>query len=312
MPVATTSKARQQGDVPHPQAAPARPLPGHTDVRESTSARRPPPAGAPALDRVDLVDLVRPPEHPPCVDHGLAGGLRAWLEDAAAVAAPIDGPLRARVVDRRSLLDPEEVASQPTAAAPTLLGSIRDELVAIAFRQVLTAGTQRRPFEAAVAGALVLGRDCATARLGGLGPTKRRELRSYVERASATISRQWRPMPTSWFPRTGERLRAPLAGGAVVLAAHADLVVGSPSRAAASVCIVQVAAGSPGVAHQRGRQLAAVIETLRSGVPPWRVATYYPAQGKLDIDDFTDQFVADAVVAVCAAVKRHRGTSRAA
>jgi hypothetical protein len=100
------------------------------------------------------------------------------------------------------------------------------------------------------------------------------------------------------LPRTAERIEVPLGGGAVVLRATADLVLGRPSDGTASVCLVRLEdrrrdqTGS--LQAKRARRALALAETLRSGAPPWRVASYDPDEGRLSCDDVDEAMLAQA------------------
>ena len=62
----------------------------------------------------------------------------------------------------------------------------------------------------------------------------------------------------------------------------------------ASVGLVQVNSGSRRPGHRDDAHLAAVAETLRSGAPPFVVATYHTRTGELDVDPVTPELLAVA------------------
>ena len=68
------------------------------------------------------------------------------------------------------------------------------------------------------------------------------------------------------------------------LPAPADLALGAPAGSEATVCLVRVVAGPPRAEHRQQLHVCALLQTLRSGAPPFRVATWYSATGPSDAD----------------------------
>jgi len=65
----------------------------------------------------------------------------------------------------------------------------------------------------------------------------------------------------------------------VVLSGTLDLVLGAPSSGRASVCMVNVRSGEQQSWHRTALGFLALLETLRSGAAPFRLATYYSTTG---------------------------------
>lgn len=244
------------------------------------------------------------------VDPGLAGGLRAWLEDGVApyVAGRPSGagPL---VVDRWSAarLPPADHSGEAGGGRLTVEGA-RQAMVACLFRQLVVAGTVRSPFADAMAGLRSDGWGEGVVRfVSALPRATRQALRREVDAHGSAMAAGWPVLPGGWLPRTTARLCAPLAGGRVLVRATASLVLGAPPSDRSSRCLVDVQAGEPRGEHGTARRLLALVETVRSGAPPCRVATYYPATGHLDTEDPTDVTLAATVPAVVEAVRRRTG-----
>ncbi len=225
----------------------------------------------------------------PAVDPGLAGGLRDWLEDelSEAVAGLPDGTGPVRVT--KDALDQVLVCeahflSERRQPRQVTTEMARGTLVDLLFRQWVTTGAMGDAWEDAVC-ALRVGRDDGV--LGfveQLAPDARARLAAEVEEHAARIAECWPILAPSWMARTQERLDVPLAGGRIRLAGVVDLAIGAPSAGQASVCIVEVKSGRRRLEHRGDVHLYALLETLRSGAPPFRVATFYTADGEIDVE----------------------------
>ncbi len=272
-----------------------------------------------------LARLVSSPRSRPTVDRGLAGGLRAWLEDGIAGVGDDDpgrsdagrthhggsAAGRAGTAPRRALVRDGTTARSLTLAHRGTFGvrDLRAWLTRAIFRLTVVQGPLRHPFEDALCAISVTehGPDLLDA-VSRLRAGERADLRAFARARASAISSQWHPVPAAWLPRTGERLQVPLGGGAVVLRATADLVLGRPSDGTASVCLVRLhdqrRDQSGTVQAERARRALALAETLRSGAPPWRVASYDPGEGRLSCDDVGPELLAEAVRDVLHALGR--------
>jgi len=266
-----------------------------------------PLSGAALLDRLRVTGRPRP-----VADPGLAGDLRAHLEhgiDGPAGSVPSHGPVddaglrcgpgaplvvTARRLTR-ALACPVHATGDPLDERGFSLPLACGALVDVLFRQLVATGAIGDAVTDGMAG---LGVDDHRAPLvawiGQLAPTELSELRSEVERQADGLRRRWPALDPAWLPRTHERIRVPLAGGAVELVAHVDLALGRPGGDEASVALVDVTSGSRRPAHRDDRHLHALIETLRSTTPPFAVATYYTRTGELDVDPVTPELLVDA------------------
>jgi hypothetical protein len=251
------------------------------------------------------------PRHRPPVDPGLAGGLRDWLEDGIApfVGARPAGsePLVVRPFDVWSALHVPPVAPaahRPVADAPPTDAStgppFTRRLVAASvhalFRQLVTTGRIADPMADALDALRVDAGGSGTAGLFELlDPAATARLREEVERQAAVLVTCWTRLPPQWLPRTRDRIRVALAGGRVVLEDVLDLVVGDPPTTTTSLCVVQLRTGPPQAGHREDLGCTALFETVRSGAPPFRIASFYSADGHLEIEDVTDGLLVGAV-----------------
>jgi hypothetical protein len=240
-------------------------------------------------------------DHRPVVDPGLAGGLRDWLEDGL-VEAVASLPAGADVVRvnkesiSRVLLCEAHLVAGRTAPRAVTVDLARGSLVDALFRQWVTTGVIDDPWNDALAAFAVEGdRDGIIAFVTGLPTALRRRITDQVAEHAANIVERW-PVPSpAWLPRTQERLEVPLCGGRVVLAGVVDLVLGSPAQDRASVCLVELKSGARRVEHRGDLHFYALLEALRSGAPPFRIATYYSATGELDAEPVGEDTLVSAL-----------------
>jgi len=226
----------------------------------------------------------------PAIDPGLAGGLRDWLEDGLmeAVSALPTGVEVVRVsketLNQVLVCEAHAVAFRQAPRVVTV-DLARGSLVDALFRQWVTTGAIDDPWGDALAAFEVEGdRDGVVSFLAGLPAPLGRRLRDEVAEHAASIVERW-PLPSpAWFPRTQERLEVPLCGGRVVLAGVVDLVLGGPAQDRASVCLVELKSGARRLEHRGDLHFYALLEALRSGAPPFRIATYYSGTGELDAE----------------------------
>jgi hypothetical protein len=226
----------------------------------------------------------------PVVDPGLAGGLRDWLEDGLAEAVgelrPDLGPVRVTKEAVNQVLTCEaHFAARRAEPRQVSVELARGTLVDALFRQWVTTGRLGDPWADGLAALAAEGdRDGIGVFVTTLPAERREALAAELSAHAARISTSW-PVPApSWMARTQERLLVPLAGGRMVLSGVIDLALGAPSAGRASVCVVEVKSGRRRVEHRADLHLYALMETLRSGAPPFRVATYYTDTGELDVE----------------------------
>lgn len=220
------------------------------------------------------------------VDPGLAGGLRAWLEDAATMLRPDD--CRVIVTPDRHAAAEGDLASSFAVARHAIARTI--------FRMVLTGAMPGDPFDDALVALCAGGTGLRSIELiQSMSGKDLASLRGVARADAHQIAATWRRPAARWLPRTAERICVPLAAGAIELRVTADLVLGTPSRGTASVCLVEVGAGAPAALHARSRRFIALAETLRSGAPPFRVATYHPGPSLLVTEEVSDAMLVAAV-----------------
>jgi hypothetical protein len=264
-----------------------------------------PPGGADLLQRLRGHGTIRP-----AVDPGLAGGLRDWLEDGLAdVAGEVsDGALPVRVSKdglTGVLTCEAHLVARRSAARVISEEMARGSLVDALFRQWVTTGRLDEPWSDAL-GAVAVGGDPdgIAGFLDGLAPERRAALAEEIGEHAAGLVARW-PVPSPmWLPRTQERVVVPLVGGRVVMNGVVDLAFGGPAGERASVCVVELKSGRRRVEHRGDLHFYALLETLRSGAPPFRIATYYTRTGELDVEAVTEDVLLSALQRVLAGAVR--------
>jgi hypothetical protein len=263
-----------------------------TDRRDPSGARRwQPLAGDALLDRLRVTGCRRPAADPDLVRH-LREGIEQHLVEAGAGPRP-GGPV---VVTKDRLAEVVDGAPRREAAAggapgPTTAlacGALVDAL----FRQLVTTGRIGDPMADGLAALALDGRQGELIGwIGQLAPADRAELAGEVGRQAEGMRHRWPALDPGWLPRTRQAMRVPLVGGAVVLSARVDLVIGRPAVDEASVALVEVASGRRRPGHRADLHVDALVETLRSGAPPFVVATYYTRTGELEVETVSESLL---------------------
>jgi hypothetical protein len=231
----------------------------------------------------------------PSVDRGLAGGLRAWLDDGIfeLLGVPSIGAVRVRTSD---------VAGAPPPGGPAAM--LRGALVAQLLSLHVAGCTPQDPYVAAATALHASGRDDElAAALDELDTEERARLAAEVASHGAVLFDRLPAVPARWSPRVGVRHHVALAGGGVILRGRIDLTLGEPGGTTACVCLLDVTTSPLEQRHEDALTYLALLETLRSGEPPLRVAALSTADGTALVRDVTGTLLADAADAVLGAIR---------
>lgn len=244
-----------------------------------------PLAGAALLDHLRVTGRPRP-----AADPTFTAELRAFLEDGIADLGPSAPPPD----EGRWLVTPDRLdrslscrahrradGTERAFTVPMACGA----LVGVLFRQLVTVGRIADPMTEALEGLSLDDRQVPlVAWIEGLARAERAELDMEVARQARGLSDRWPSLDPSWLPRTGDAVRVPLGDGTVELTGRVDLAIGRPAGEVATTALVDLASGGRRPAHRHERGFQALVETLRSSVPPFAVATYYSRTGELDVE----------------------------
>ncbi|MEI8405858.1 MAG: hypothetical protein WCG96_11360 [Actinomycetes bacterium] len=226
----------------------------------------------------------------PVVDPMLAGGLRAWLDDELAGTfdafssdLPIDLPAW-KIAQPAASSDPEHENGGLSALVHAL---ILDHLV---FGEVID------PLVEAMSLLEARGdHDPLLRQIGSLDGLAAEQLAEEVATHTAVLSRELGRIPGSWLPRSSASIAAQICGGRVRIGAAVDLMLGPPARSVSSICLLEVVT-TPLGAHLFDHLAAmALIETLRSGAAPLRVAALSTATGDHIVLEVNDDLLVGAL-----------------
>jgi hypothetical protein len=124
---------------------------------------------------------------------------------------------------------------------------------------------------------------------------ERAELRAFATDRVTKFLECFPPLHPRWRPVTEAVLRVDLAGGAVVMKGKVDLTIGFPRGDTPMKVLVDFKTGGPAVHHLDDLRFYALLETIRLGVPPVRLVTYYLDQGIGRVETVTEGLLAAAL-----------------
>jgi hypothetical protein len=117
--------------------------------------------------------------------------------------------------------------------------------------------------------------------LGGLREAERAELHGEATERVNMFLECFPRLEPRWRPVAESRLRADLNDDRIVLSGKVDLTVGRAEGVRAGKVLVDLKTGGFSPVHREDLRFYALVETLRLGVPPRILATYYLDGGRL-------------------------------
>jgi hypothetical protein len=239
-----------------------------------------------------LEELLAIDEPRPEVDLELAGRLRDLVETRAAPALDLlpDGEtlglnksqLAALACDGRFLdLDEGEFAW----AVPMVHGKLAHRAVELDWR----SGREQDPSWLVERAWAELAEEGDLGEfLDGLDPVDRGELRSGAAELVTEVRDLWPPVPTTWSPRLETPLSVTFAGGRIRVRGKTDLTIGRVRADQRQMIIVDLKSGWRRPDQERqDLRLYGLLATIKYGVAPFRLATYYLSEGAWDVEEVT-------------------------
>jgi hypothetical protein len=162
---------------------------------------------------------------------------------------------------------------------------------------------------------LIAGNDRIGDYLGALGEGERAELHGEASERVNMFLECFPRLEARWRPVAESRLRADLNDDKVVLSGKVDLTVGRAEGVRAGKVLIDLKTGGFAPSHRDDLRFYALIETLRLGVPPRLLASYYLDGGRLQDEVVSEdtlavafeRVVAGADAAVALRHERHEG-----
>ena len=99
-----------------------------------------------------------------------------------------------------------------------------------------------------------------------------------------------------WRPVTESTLIVDLAGGRIRLRGKVDLTLGRARGTTAGKVVIDLKTGAPNPAHRDDLRFYALLDTIRVGIPPRLVASFYLDLGEARTEVVTEDLL-DATVA---------------
>lgn len=122
----------------------------------------------------------------------------------------------------------------------------------------------------------------------------RAEMRGSAIDRALKFEDEFPPVKRSWRPRLESTLLTSLCSDRIVVRGKVDLALGQAHGTKAGVLIVDFKTGKPRRLHTDDLRFYALLETLRAGVPPFRVVSWYLDSGQCHCEDVTDELLSVA------------------
>ena len=135
--------------------------------------------------------------------------------------------------------------------------------------------------------------------LVAMTPGDRAQLRSYAVDLYTRFEECFPKLKRAWRPVSESSARYELFGGAIVLGTKADLTLGLADQKV----IIDVKTGAIHATHREDLRFYALVESLRSGMAPRRLASYSISAARADVEDVSEGVLQAAVRRVVAGVR---------
>jgi CRISPR/Cas system-associated exonuclease Cas4 (RecB family) len=133
---------------------------------------------------------------------------------------------------------------------------------------------------------------------------ERADLRGAAIEQVCAFLESWPPLSPKWRPRSESKVRVELLGERITLQGKVDLTLGTAEGTRAGKVLIDLKTGGFVPAHRDDLRFYALIEAIKVGVPPRRVATHYLESGNLDAEAVSDAMLTSAALRVIDAVHR--------
>jgi hypothetical protein len=124
--------------------------------------------------------------------------------------------------------------------------------------------------------------------LRGVGDGERAEIRSEAANYLIEFLEMFPPMQAHWIPHAEATTAAFTGGKRIVCRGKIDLKLGQLNGDRSSTVIIDIKTGSPSFTDLDDLRFYGLLETLRTGVPPFQWANAYIAAGRLEVERCTE------------------------
>jgi CRISPR/Cas system-associated exonuclease Cas4 (RecB family) len=143
--------------------------------------------------------------------------------------------------------------------------------------------------------------------IGGLSEFDLADLRSTAVDKVSAFQESFPALKPQWVPRTESRSRVDLFDGRVVLQGKTDLTLGRPG----DKVIIDLKTGSVAPVHREDLRFYAMLETIKLGRPPRKLASYYLDTARAHAEDVSEAVLDVAVRRTVDGVRRLIAITRA-
>ena len=138
----------------------------------------------------------------------------------------------------------------------------------------------------------------------GLTKGDRAQLCGEVNTRVGSFLETWPPLEKRWKPMLETPIRVELAKGKVVLSGKVDLTLGSAGGNTAGKVIVDFKTGKFAPSHRDDLRFYALLDTIRVGVPPRLVASYYLDQGEFSPEIISTDVLESTIARISSGIVR--------
>lgn len=133
--------------------------------------------------------------------------------------------------------------------------------------------------------------------------TERAELRGSVNDLLVKFLECFPRLKPAWYPSTETPLRVEVHDR-FVLSGRVDLSLGVADGSLAGKVLIDLKTGNFSPQHREDLRFYALLDAIRLGTPPRRLATYYLDQGRFHVEDVTEDLLFSTVARVVDATER--------
>jgi len=136
-----------------------------------------------------------------------------------------------------------------------------------------------------------------------ISEVERAELRGDVNDMVVKFLECFPPLKSAWFPSTETGLRVEIHER-FILSGKVDLALGRADGGRAGKVLIDLKTGRFSPSHRDDLRFYALLEAIRVGTPPRRLASYYLSEGRFVPEDVTEELLFGTIDRVCDAVER--------